>query len=398
MVDKTQIPNLVKLLDDESPQIQEKVIQELSAFGPNLKQEIKNLSIPVNSIQKGLLNSILHRMKRLEIRRVWGRWYRLKEEHLRLEQALSLLSHFLEEGDSSKSLSKHLDELAMKYNRKYRTPDHLQLAKFLFKDLGLKGNQKDYYNPQNSNLIHVLRSRRGIPISLASIYILVGARINLTIEGCHFPGHFLARVPYNGRNVFIDCFGAGQVIEEKDILEVRKDMGESIKQILHERADALTVIQRFLANLIRAFETKGEQEDCDLMIELFKDLEHKILSLKVANLTPEYFISGNEPSYVAGQVVAHCRYGYRGIVVDFDLQCNATDSWYYGNQTQPDRNQSWYHVLVDGSDQVTYVAESNLHKDKIKKTVAHPLLNYFFSRSEEGKYVRNDNPWPETDF
>ena len=85
-------------------------------------------------------------------------------------------------------------------------------------------------------------------------------------------------------------------------------------------------------------------------------------------------------------------------IVDVDHDCTATDSWYYANQTQPSRNQPWYHVLVDGSDQVTYVAENNLFQDTSKANVTHPLLSYFFTKTEQGLYVRNENIWPGTEF
>ena len=86
------------------------------------------------------------------------------------------------------------------------------------------------------------------------------------------------------------------------------------------------------------------------------------------------------------------------IIVEIDDYCKATDSWYYGNQTQPKLNQPWYHVLVHGSDQVTYAAESNLLQDGSSEAIDHPLISYFFNESEDGYYNRNENPWPETDY
>ena len=56
-----------------------------------------------------------------------------------------------------------------------------------------------------------------------------------------------------------------------------------------------------------------------------------------------------QPVFESGQLVRHRRYGYRGVVVDRDEFCQADDEWYSKNQTQPNRDQPWYHVLVDGS-------------------------------------------------
>ena len=100
-----------------------------------------------------------------------------------------------------------------------------------------------------------------------------------------------------------------------------------------------------------------------------------------------------EPRFTTGQLVRHRRYGYRGVVVDFDLTCEASDQWYESNQTQPDRNQPWYHVLVDGTATTTYAAQANLLPDDSSEPIEHPLVEPFFSDFVDGKYVRNDRPW-----
>lgn len=100
------------------------------------------------------------------------------------------------------------------------------------------------------------------------------------------------------------------------------------------------------------------------------------------------------PVFEPGQLVRHRRYDYRGVVVDRDGFCEADDAWYFKNQTQPDRFQPWYHVLVHGSQACTYAASENLIADSSGLPIEHPLLSHFFSEFKEGAYVRNDEPWP----
>ncbi len=102
-----------------------------------------------------------------------------------------------------------------------------------------------------------------------------------------------------------------------------------------------------------------------------------------------------EPLYSVGTLVRHVLYGYRGVVVACDAACQAPDNWYLKNKTQPTKNQPWYHLLVDGSDQNTYVAESNLMPDDSGECVVHPWVNLYFSHFEGHGYRRNDTPWPE---
>ena len=113
------------------------------------------------------------------------------------------------------------------------------------------------------------------------------------------------------------------------------------------------------------------------------------------NLSEDYAPAPEPTKFEPGDVILHKRYGYRGVIVDYDSSCQSPMDWYQANQTQPDRQQPWYHVLVDGNQQVTYVAESNLEPDTTGLPVVHGMLNLFFSGYDEqaNKYLRNQVPW-----
>ena len=102
------------------------------------------------------------------------------------------------------------------------------------------------------------------------------------------------------------------------------------------------------------------------------------------------------PKFVPGDLVRHVRYHYRGVVVAHDSKCLAEEIWYLSNKTQPDKDQPWYHVLAHESGSVTYPAESSLALDESGEQIIHPLLDQFFNGFEEGRYKRNDTPWPDT--
>ena len=113
------------------------------------------------------------------------------------------------------------------------------------------------------------------------------------------------------------------------------------------------------------------------------------------NLNDGYTVLPSKPKFKEGDVIEHCLYKYRGLVVEIDSTCQAEDAWYQSSQTKPDRNQAWYHILVDGNQQVTYVAESNIDLDQSGNPIVHPLLNLFFYGVDEknNKYLRNDIPF-----
>lgn len=68
------------------------------------------------------------------------------------------------------------------------------LGHYFFSEMGFAGNVNDYYDPQNSHLHNVLKTRRGIPITLSLIYIELAKHIGLEARGVAFPGHFLVKL------------------------------------------------------------------------------------------------------------------------------------------------------------------------------------------------------------
>lgn len=89
-----------------------------------------------------------------------------------------------------------------------------------------------------------------------------------------------------------------------------------------------------------------------------------------------------------GDVICHRRYDYRGVIIMIDCECTAPDEWYENNETQPDRRQPWYRVLVDGGRE-TYVAEENLTRDTCGRRIEHPLVDRVFPTFYDGRYYED---------
>lgn len=90
-----------------------------------------------------------------------------------------------------------------------------------------------------------------------------------------------------------------------------------------------------------------------------------------------------------GQVVQHLKFGYRGVIADVDSGFEGTPEWYEEvARSRPPKDQPWYHVLVDGADHTTYVAERHLGPDLGAGPVRHPLLEEYFDGFRDGAYTR----------
>ena len=116
-----------------------------------------------------------------------------------------------------------VDLLAAKLQRRIATdsPDLqklLALNHFFYRELGFAGNINDYYDPQNSYIHAVLRTRRGIPISLAVLWLELAERIRLPAAGVGFPGHFMLKISLDAGQVVIDPM-TGQSLTREDLMD-----------------------------------------------------------------------------------------------------------------------------------------------------------------------------------
>ncbi len=96
------------------------------------------------------------------------------------------------------------------------------------------------------------------------------------------------------------------------------------------------------------------------------------------------------PKFAIGELVHHRKYAYRGVIVDVDPAFNGSPEWYERMAvSRPPKDRPWYHVLVDGAEHSTYVAEQHLEPDTRGEQVAHPALGRFFDRFSQGRYYRS---------
>lgn len=91
------------------------------------------------------------------------------------------------------------------------------LNQLLYEELGYWGNTEDYYDPRNSYLNEVIDRRTGMPITMSILYMELGRRIGLPVEGVSFPGHFLVRVRLRGGMLVLDPFSGGAPQSEDEL-------------------------------------------------------------------------------------------------------------------------------------------------------------------------------------
>ena len=100
-------------------------------------------------------------------------------------------------------------------------------------------------------------------------------------------------------------------------------------------------------------------------------------------------MTDSEAKFSIGQLIHHRAFDYRGVIVDVDPQFASSEEWYKQVAlSRPPKDKPWYHVLPDGVQHTTYVAERNLEPDEIDDPIEHPQLPRFFQEFRDGRYVK----------
>ncbi len=156
------------------------------------------------------------------------------------------------------------------------------LTQVFYKDLGFGVNANDYYSPDNSYLQEVLRTRRGLPISLAVLWLELAQGLGLNAHGISFPGHFLVKVALEGGLVVLDpltgeSLGVDNLSERlgpyRDAVDQTAaadlDDGETPLGLYLQACPPRDLLARMLRNLKEIFRA---QEDWPRMLQVLNRL------------------------------------------------------------------------------------------------------------------------------
>jgi hypothetical protein len=276
MSEKSQLQYLVELIDDDTEEVRTEVMKELRGYGVNLEEDLEEYSNALNPEKIEILNPILNSNRRKWLNEKWDSIFDIEQEMDRLEYALGLIAEFQYGPNQTRSLTELLDSYTEEFKNLIPYGNESDLANFLFQEKGITGAHKDYYNPMNSNLVYTIIEKRGIPISLALIYILIGNRLGFNIKGCNFPGHFLSKIEIDEEIVLVDCFNGGRLLFEKDLLTMAEGSVNAMHKLIHKSASSRDILKRVVNNLINAYTQAKDMENA----KFFGTLSDKMKKLQ----------------------------------------------------------------------------------------------------------------------
>ena len=215
---------LLNLLADEDPGVHAAVRERILSLGPDVRNWLRPHTLSSDPLLRKRAREIILHFERHDADREFLLFCLREGESLDLETGALLLARTTYPNINAEAYHALLDTFAsaiaprLTSNLAPRAQLKL-LNNHLFQRLGFRGDEDTYFDPKNSYLNQVLDRRKGNPISLCLIYMLVARRLKLPVAGIGLPGHFVCRYQSSLDSVYIDAFDAGRLLTKADCVQ-----------------------------------------------------------------------------------------------------------------------------------------------------------------------------------
>jgi regulator of sirC expression with transglutaminase-like and TPR domain len=171
-----------------------------------------------------------------------------------------------------------IEELAGRVRRARDTSGRTRLEalqRVLFQEEGFRGDAESYDDPANSSVVHVLATRRGMPITLSIVVVEVARRAEITLNGIGLPGHFIVGGPDLPSGRYLDPFDGGELMDAAGVQERIGRIFDTPIELPDEAFlpdSARSILLRVLSNLRRSWEKRGKFEEALAALECAESL------------------------------------------------------------------------------------------------------------------------------
>jgi regulator of sirC expression with transglutaminase-like and TPR domain len=147
------------------------------------------------------------------------------------------------------------------------------LNNVLFSNLKFSANTKNFHSPANSMLSSVLATKKGNPISLCCIYLLVAQKLGLPIYGVNLPNLFVLTYKGAESSFYINAFNKGMIFQKSDLINYMEHLKIEPQEMFFNPCSSIEIVLRYFRNLILSFEKLGEIEKVEELKELFSIID-----------------------------------------------------------------------------------------------------------------------------
>lgn len=267
-----EINALIRLLDDPDEDIYGHIKEELKSFGsdviPNLESHWEKNRL--GNLFQHRIENLIHEIQYGSLEENLIHWWHSDKPDLL--EGVTLVSNYkyptLSLDYINDQITKYTQEIWLEINDYLTALEKIKLINhFIFEVHGFSGNVAGFHDNQNSFLKDVLDSKKGNPLSLSILYILIGRQLDLPIYGVNLPRHFVVAYldPYRLTTpiedspvlFYINPFSKGDVFGPSELSSFLEKINVSEKEEYFKPCDSKVILKRMLNNLIYAY-TKAD--------------------------------------------------------------------------------------------------------------------------------------------
>jgi len=272
----TQRKALTELLDDTSPSVREALLAEFASHGRESVDLLRELARQPNRM---LALHAAWYLRELNFSDPVGEFRSfIRSLNYELESGALLLSRTVNPDLDVGACCVQLDAMAARCRELIAEPATTRekcrlVNRVLFHEYGLHGNTDNYTDPLNSFLDQVLVRRKGLPISLSIVYLLVTERLGLQLEAVALPGHFMVGCYDESLPFFIDPFNAGVFLSAGEAFVLMRQNGSETSASDLAPTPVREVLCRCCRNLILHYTAANQPDHATLFADFVAEFE-----------------------------------------------------------------------------------------------------------------------------
>ncbi|MBP9926922.1 MAG: transglutaminase family protein [Cyclobacteriaceae bacterium] len=275
---ENELKALVSLLDDEDKQVSDHVQEKILSLGteaiPFLEKEWEsNLNPSVQTRIEELIHTLQYELVKERLRK----WYASPDQDLLT--GMWIIGTYQYPEIELEKLKQDVEQIYYEAWLEFRPDlyayDQIKVINsVIFNKLKFGANTKNFHSPGNSMINVVLETRRGNPITLCVIYLLIAQKLKLPVHGVNLPNLFIITYKDDKHQFYINAFNRGLIFSKQDIENYIHELHMVPQQSFFEPCNSLEIIRRALRNLVMSFEKMGEHAKAD---------EVKVLLVEISN-------------------------------------------------------------------------------------------------------------------
>lgn len=267
---------MITLLDDSDEEVVAHVTNQLLGYGSGIIPQLEHAweSLEDHGLQERVEN-IIHKIQFNLTRDSLADW--LENSRHDLLQVMLIVARYQYPELSESRVRNHIESIRidawMEMNYYLTALEKVRILNHIFFRIhGFSGNTDHYNDPQNSFINKVLESRKGNPISLCVLYMIIAQRLHIPIYGVNLPQHFILaylddseaaeKLPLAQRETlfYINAFNRGMVFGRKEIDQFLQLIKLPAEERFYRACDVFDIVVRVFNNLITSFEEDKKPE------------------------------------------------------------------------------------------------------------------------------------------